>query len=127
MPSAERGTQAVIHAFNQAFQLHRPELLADLVADACVLENTVPAPDGDRCVGREACLALWQAIAADRQGRFDVEEVRVLGDHALIFWRYWRGGTAADSVRGVNVMRVLQGRIVEGRGYVKQAAQGAGA
>ena len=119
-------TQAVIDKFNQAFQLHRPELLTELVADECVLENTAPAPDGDRHVGREACLALWRGIAGDRQGRFDVEETRVLGDHALIFWRYWWGGTLADSVRGVNVMRVMRGQIVDARGYVKQPRRGAG-
>ena len=116
-----RDTHTVIDLFNQAFQRHRPELLTDLVADECVLENTAPAPDGDRHVGRDACLAVWQGIAADPEGRFDLEEVRILDDHALIFWRYGRGGTVAESVRGVNVMRVVRGQIVEGRGYVKQA------
>ena len=112
--------------FNQAFQLYQPELLTDLVADECVLENTAPAPDGDRHVGREACLAVWRAIASDRQGRFEVEEIRVLAEHGLIFWRYWWGDAPSDSVRGVNVMRVSAGQIVEGRGYVKQARRGAG-
>jgi hypothetical protein len=121
MTSPVRDTQTVIDLFNQAFQHYRPELLADLVADDCVLENTAPAPDGERRVGREACLALWQGIASDRQGRFDVEETRVLGEHALLFWRYWWGAALTDSVRGVNVMRVMRGRIVEARGYVKQA------
>ena len=125
MSSPPRDTQAVIDRFNQAFQLYQPELLTDLVAADCVLENTAPAPDGDRHVGRDACLAVWRAIASDRQGRFDVEETRILGDHALLFWRYWWGDTPADSVRGVNLMRVMHGQIVEGRGYVKQARRGA--
>jgi ketosteroid isomerase-like protein len=123
MSSHPRDTQAVIERFNQAFQLRQPELLTDLVADECVIENT--APDGDRRVGREACLALWQGIAADRQARFDIEEVRILDDHGLIFWRYRWGDAPADSVRGINVMQVMQGRIVEGRGYVKQIRPGA--
>lgn len=112
--------KTVIDRFNEAFQSHRAEMLNELVADDCVLENTVPAPDGDRHVGREACLALWQAIASDSNGRFDVEEVRLLADHALIFWRYRWGDAPIDSVRGVNVMRVKDGQIVEARGYVKQ-------
>ena len=120
MSSHPRDTRTVIHRFNQAFLRHEPELLIDLVADECVLENTAPAPDGNRHTGREACLAVWRSIASDRQGRFDVEEIRILGDHALIFWRYWRGDTAADSVRGLNVMRVMDGQIVEGRGYAKR-------
>ena len=44
-----------------------------------------------------------------------------LEDHALIFWRYRWGEAPADSVRGVNIMRVTGGQIVEARGYVKQA------
>jgi len=115
--------KTVIDRFNEAFVSHRPELLRGLVADDCVLENTVPAPDGDRHVGREACLAVWQAIASDRNGCFDVEEVRLLDDHALLFWRYRWGDTLTDSVRGVNVMRLKGGQIVEARGYVKQVRQ----
>lgn len=118
-------TQAVVDRFNEAFQHYRPEHLPDLVADHCVLENTAPAPDGDRRVGREACLALWQGIASDRGGHFDLEETRVLGDHALVFWRYRWGEDHAESVRGVNVMRVEHGRIVEARGYVKQVPRAA--
>ena len=116
-------TKAVIDRFNEAFLSHRAELLHELVADDCVLENTVPAPDGDRHVGREACLAVWRAIASDRNGRFDVEEVRLLDDDALIFWRYRWGAAHTDSVRGVNLMRVKGGQIVEARGYVKQLRQ----
>ncbi|MBE7368945.1 nuclear transport factor 2 family protein [Ramlibacter pallidus] len=120
-----RDTRAIIDRFNEAFQRHATELLTDLVAEDCVLENTVSAPDGDRYTGRDACLGLWQSIASDPQSRFEVEEVRVLGDHGLIFWRYWPGASPAASVRGLNVMRIAHGRIVEGRGYVKQAAGGA--
>ena len=118
--------RTVIDRFNEAFQSHRAELLRELVADECVLENTVPAPDGDRHVGREACLAVWQGIASDRNGSFDVEEVRLLEDQALIFWRYRWGEALIDSVRGVNVMRVAGGQVVEARGYVKQVRREAG-
>ncbi|HVE55149.1 MAG TPA: nuclear transport factor 2 family protein, partial [Ramlibacter sp.] len=69
MNSPPRDTRAIVERFNEAFQRHQPDLLTDLVADDCVLENTVPAPDGDRYVGREACLALWRAIASDLQSR----------------------------------------------------------
>jgi ketosteroid isomerase-like protein len=118
-------TRELINRFNQAFQQHDPSLLDDLVAEDCVLENNQPAPDGSRHVGREACLALWKSIAGDRAGSFESEEIRVLGDHALLFWRYRWGGGPNDSVRGINVMRVREGRIVEGRGYVKAGASGA--
>lgn len=109
-------TAAVIDRFNAAFQQHAPEWLDDLIAPGCVLENTTPAPDGSRHEGRDACLALWRGIAADRAGQFTCEEVVVLGEHALIYWRYVHAGNA---VRGINTMRVQDGLIVEGRGYVK--------
>ncbi|HSV53905.1 MAG TPA: nuclear transport factor 2 family protein [Burkholderiaceae bacterium] len=106
----------VIDRFNDAFQRHDPALLVDLIAPDCVLENTTPAPNGSRHVGGAACLALWQGIASDREGRFDLEEVVLLQDHALIYWHYRHG---ASATRGINIMRVRDGRIVEGRGYVK--------
>ena len=112
-------TRELMERFNQAFQRHEPALLDDLVAEDCVLENNHPAPDGSVHHGRDACLEVWKGIAGDTAGNFEQEEIRVLGDHAVIFWRYRWGVGHADSVRGINVMRVRGGQIVEGRGYVK--------
>lgn len=125
MPNITKDTERVIHQFNQAFLLHDPAQLESLIAPGCVLENTTNGPDGDRHVGRDACLAVWQGIARNREGRFELEETRVMDEHATIFWRYSWGAGAAESVRGVNLMRVRDGLIVEGRGYVKAAATGA--
>ncbi|GLH72977.1 hypothetical protein GETHLI_14790 [Geothrix limicola] len=119
MTTPSEQTAQVIHRFNQAFQRHEPALLADLIAEDCVLENTQPAPNGSRHVGRAACLAVWEGIAGDPNGWFQEEEVRVFGEEALIFWRYCWGPGEETSVRGLNVMRVRNGLIVEGRGYVK--------
>ena len=119
MAANERSTAEVIRRFNEAFQKHDPSLLPPLVAADCVLENTTPAPNGARYVGREACLAVWQGIAANRAASFDLEDVIAMGDRAVIFWRYRWGNDDASSVRGVNLMRVRDGLVVEGRGYVK--------
>jgi ketosteroid isomerase-like protein len=110
-------TTEIIRRFNDAFQRHDPAALTELVAQDCVIENTVPAPDGARYVGREACLRLWQGIAVEPGTRFDLEEEFVAGDRATIRWRYWWG--EGHSVRGVNLMRVRDGLIVEAMGYVK--------
>ncbi len=114
-------TAEVIRRFNFAFQQHEPALLLDIIGDDCVLENTGPAPNGARYEGRAACLALWQRIASDPGIRFAIEEVRTIADHALIFWRL-AGEGDGPSLRGVNIMRVRAGLIVEGRGYVKAGA-----
>lgn len=111
-------TASIMRRFNDAFQNHDPSILPDLVAEGCVIENTVPAPDGARHAGREACLKLWQGIAGDRSGRFDLEEIFAAGERGTIRWRYRRDGS---SIRGVNLMRVRDGLIVEAMGYVKGA------
>jgi hypothetical protein len=46
--------------------LHDPKLLADLIAEDCVIEDSGPAPAGARHVGRPACLARWSDHAHDR-------------------------------------------------------------
>lgn len=112
-------TADVVRQFNAAFQAHDPSLLEDLVAADCVIENTTPAPDGSRHVGREACLALWRRIASDPGIAFDIEDVLVAGDRATIRWRLRWGDADEASVRGVNLMHVREGRIVEALGYVK--------
>jgi haloalkane dehalogenase len=110
-------TADVIRRFNDAFQRHDPSVFPDLVAEDCVVENTSPAPDGARHVGRCACVELWQGIASSPEIAFDLEKTVVAGDRAIILWRLRRSD--GGSVRGVNLMRVRDGRIVEGLGYVK--------
>jgi hypothetical protein len=46
-----------------------------------------------------------------------LEETFVAGDRATIRWRLWMAD--GNSLRGVNLMRVADGRIVEAMGYVK--------
>lgn len=112
-------TTEVIRRFNDAFQQHDPAPIAELVADDCVLENTSPAPDGARFEGHEACVSFWRQIAANTSMTFELEDVLVTGDRATIYWRLRFGTAQQDSVRGVNLMQVRDGKIIDGRGYVK--------
>ena len=112
-------TSEVIRRFNDAFLHHDPGQLDGLVGEECVMEAIQPAPDGARYEGRAACLAFWQALAGDRATQFETEEITVAGDRATIRWRYRYGADAADYVRGVNLMRVRNGKIVEALGYSK--------
>ena len=112
-------TAELMRRFNDAFRFHEPKALEELVADDCTIENTTPAPNGSRHVGRAACLAVWQGLAAAKDTQFELEEVFVAGERAVIRWRYRFGPTEHDSIRGVNLMRVRGGRIVEAMGYVK--------
>ena len=109
-------TTTVIDQYNAAFLERAPEKLVDLIADDCVMEGTGPAPDGNRWTGYDDCLAGWQGLASDPTIRFSVENVDVDGDRAVIRWRI----TGAENYRGVNLMRVRDGKIVEALGYGKR-------
>ena len=112
-------TLQIMQRFNQAFVQHDGSLLEGLIAEDCVMESVEPAPDGTRYVGRNACLEFWQKLANNRDGAFADEEIVAVGEHAIIRWRYRFGPGLSKSVRGVNVMRVRDGLIVEALGYVK--------
>jgi hypothetical protein len=119
MTNEDITTRALMERFHNAFELHRPEDLDDLIAEGCVLENTAPAPDGARYEGRGACLTFWKGIASNANLVFEPEEIWVSEDRGIIRWRLRWGQGDADRVRGVNIMRVRDGKIVEGMGYVK--------
>ena len=117
-------TAEVIRRFNAAFVHHDGAMLEDLIGEECVMEAVEPAPEGARLVGRDSCLAFWQALADDRAIQFEPEEVVVAGDRATIRWRYRFGTGPLDYVRGVNVMRVQDRLIVEALGYSKTPGVG---
>jgi ketosteroid isomerase-like protein len=119
MTSESGVTREIMERFNSAFEGHRPDDLDDLIGDGCVLENTVPAPDGARFEGREACLTFWKGIASSADLVFKAEDIFVMGDRGIIRWQLRWDEREADRVRGVNIMRVRDGRIVEAAGYVK--------
>lgn len=112
-------TRDVIERFNRAFETHRPDDLDELIGEGCILENTAPAPDGDRYEGRDACLAFWKGVASNADLAFEPEEIWASEDRGIIRWQLRWGERDADRVRGVNIMRVRDGKIVEGMGYVK--------
>ena len=119
----QRTTAETIHLFNHAFVDHDPSALDGLIAEDCVMEEIQPAPDGARYEGREACHAFWLAMAENRSAQFEAEEIAVWGDRATIRWRYRFGAAHADSVRGVTLLRVRDGQVVEALGYSKTGGE----
>lgn len=119
-------TSKVIDRFNLAFVQHDGSLLENLVGEDCVMESVDPASAGGRVVGRVANLKLWQNLANNRDGEFGVEEVVVFGDRATIRWRYRSGPGFSQSVRGVTLVRVRDGLIVEALAYAKTGSSTVG-
>ena len=112
-------TADVVRRFNQAFQDHHPEIFGELVGPDCVMETIQPAPDGARYEGREACLDFWKGVASSANLVFKAEEISEMGDRGIIRWRLRWSEREADRIRGVNIMRVRDGKIVEAFGYMK--------
>jgi ketosteroid isomerase-like protein len=112
-------TAETVGRFNDAFRRRDKEAMAALVHDDCLMVSAQPAPDGTAYVGKDACVAFWAELLDDESTTFEVEHVFSEGEWATVRWRYRYGPTDADSVLGVNVTRVSDGRVREQLGYTK--------
>jgi len=109
-------TRSVVERFHDALNAQDIEALADLWTEDCVFEDTTP-PDGTRHVGRENALqACRDFFAQSPDAHFEFEELVTVGDRAYVKWRYaWADG----HVRGVDLIRVRDGKVAESLAYVK--------
>jgi ketosteroid isomerase-like protein len=115
------GTEEIISQFNDAFKLHDVSILNNLIAEDCIMETAMPAPNGSRTVGKKDCLDFWQQLIEEKGTQFSPEEVIVVGEKAIILWRYnWAEGLE-NSVRGASIVTVKNGLITEALAYVKGA------
>ncbi len=112
----ENEIRAAIQKFHDALNARDIDAVARCITDDCIFEDTTP-PDGTRHVGRDAMLgAVRQFFDDSPSTNFRIEEMFIAGDRALVQWRYsWTDG----HVRGVDVMRILDGRVAESLAYVK--------
>jgi uncharacterized protein (TIGR03086 family) len=113
---------AVVARFGSAFDRQDIEAVMALVTDDCVFESTSPAPDGTRFEGAADVRAEWEKLFANTHDpRFETEETVVLGDRAVVRWQYsWQEPSGGRGhVRGVDVLRLRDGKIAEKFSYVK--------
>lgn len=111
-------TLDAVRRFTEAFGAQDVDGIMALMTDDVVFEATGPAPDGERHEGAAAVRAVWEALFSEtRSPRFETEEFFVGDDErALVRWRFsWDGG----HVRGVDVLRLRDGRVCEKLSYVK--------
>jgi ketosteroid isomerase-like protein len=112
-------TAEIISQFNDAFILHDVSILNNLIAEDCIMEAAMPAPNGSRTVGKKDNLIFWKQMIDEKETQFSPEEVIVMGEKAIILWRYnWAEGLE-NSVRGVTIITVKNGLITEALAYVK--------
>lgn len=119
--NADDRTRAAVEALNAAINAHDLAALHLAVTDDVVFENTNPAPDGTRIEGRDAFGRFWaQWFAANPDARFEVEEIVVAGDRAVVRWVYRKTRDGRPwHIRGIDLFRVRDGRVAEKLSYVK--------
>ncbi|MFF0340280.1 TIGR03086 family metal-binding protein [Kribbella sp. NPDC004875] len=111
----------VIDRFGIAFDQRDLAMAMSLVTSDIVFESTA-APDGGRFEGADAVRAEWARMFAETTDpHFETEETVILGDRALVRWRYSWQQPSGDRghVRGVDVLRLRDGKIAESLAYVK--------
>lgn len=110
-------TLDTVERFNDAFNAHDVDAVMRLMTDDCVFESTAPAPDGDRVVGQAGVRRVWEDLfRSSPDARFVAEEIVVADDRCVVRWRYEFG---QGHVRGVDVIRVRNGKVAEKLSYVK--------
>lgn len=110
-------TESVVRMFNNAINIHDIDAAMALMSEDCIFENTFPAPDGTRHVGQSMVRQeLGSFLLSSPLANFEEEELIVCGDRCFVRWLYtWGDG----HVRGVDIMRVKDGKVSEKLSYVK--------
>jgi ketosteroid isomerase-like protein len=111
-------TLTTVNRFGDAFNSHDVDAIMALMTDDCIFENTSPSPDGERYTGAAAVRGFWTRFFADApQAKFIWEEIFASDDRATVRWTYHWSDTG--HIRGVDVIRVRDGKVSEKLSYVK--------
>ena len=114
-------TITAVQRFNEAFGRHDVDAIMALMTPDCIFDSTRPSPDGERIEGAGPVRAYWEAFfSRSPQARFEAEEIFGAGDRCVVRWVYhWIREGAPGHVRGVDLFRVVNGRVAEKLSYVK--------
>jgi uncharacterized protein (TIGR03086 family) len=115
-------THAALARFVAAFGSGDVDAIMALMTQDCVFDATGPAPDGEKHEGAAEVRVVWeQLFDGTHQAAFTEEESFVSGDRAVLRWRFeWVDDAGAPGhVRGVDVMRLRDGKVCEKLSYVK--------
>jgi ketosteroid isomerase-like protein len=113
-------TIAAVERFNEAFNRHDVDAVMAAMTDDCVFESTSP-PDGDQFDGQAAVRMVWEGFfASTPTAHFAAEEQFAAGDRCVVRWLYtWEENGEPRHLRGVDVLKVRDGKLAEKFAYVK--------
>jgi ketosteroid isomerase-like protein len=119
--STPGSTLDVVQRFNDAINRHDAATVAALLADDTVFENTAPAPDGTRLVGKAAVAAYWERwFVNNPDAKFEAEDIVVAGDRCTVQWVYRKTRDGKPwHLRGMDLLTVRDGKIAAKLAYVK--------
>ncbi len=115
-------TTTAVMRLNDALNRHDVDAVMAAMTDDCVFENTYPPPDGERFEGQAAVRAFWEnMLSSSPSAHFEAEEMFATGDRCVVRWRYTYDGPDGQMrhIRGVDVLRVRDGKVAEKLAYVK--------
>ncbi len=115
-------TLAAVRTFHDAFNRRDADAVMAAMTDNCIAELPYPPPDGLRYEGAAAVRAAWETFfSSSPAATFEIEEMVAWDDRAVVRWLYrWTDAQGQPGhVRGVDVMRVAEGKVAESLGYVK--------
>ncbi|NPV87834.1 MAG: nuclear transport factor 2 family protein [Anaerolineae bacterium] len=112
MERLEAATRVALAFYDALARGDMPAMLP-LVSDDCILESAAPPPQGERRAGKQAVSAFWQALLQHTPpADLKIEEVFSTATRCVVRWQ-------CAGARGVDILRVSQGRICEMLRYVK--------
>jgi len=117
----DKRTTEAVRQLVEALSHHDIESVLAMLSEDVVWETTAP-PDGKRYEGRPAVrAALEEFFRSSPRAIFETEALDAVGEQAVLRRRYrWddRNGTPGH-VRGVDLIRVHDGKVAEMLSYVK--------
>jgi ketosteroid isomerase-like protein len=115
-----QATMDAVDRFNAAFNAHDVEAVMATMTDDCVFESTSP-PDGGRAEGQAAVRDVWtEFFASTPTAHFATEDQFASGDRCVVRWYYtWDEAGETRHLRGVDLLRVRDGKVAEKLAYVK--------
>ena len=117
LPPADADPLTVAEAFATAWDAQDLETVLALVTDDCVFESARPGTNGERVQGRDELRRVWGPSFVPSDASMETEATfGADGGRVVQLWRFAAGDRV---VRGVDVLRVRDGRICEKLGYVK--------
>lgn len=108
--------------FNDALNAQDASAMMQLMTEDCVFENTYPPPDGARYEGQASVRVFWEDFFRSSQNaRIEIEEIFASNERCTMRWIYrWIDMQGKPGhVRGVDIYRIVGGKIKEKLSYVK--------